>query len=189
MKPMTRFAMLLALAACSTNDSMADSMMAKPSMTMSMSKPLAIRTAKPSKDVLKKELTSIQFEVTQMAGTERPFHNEYWDNKKPGIYVDITTNQPLFSSLDKFDSGTGWPSFTRPISKDALIEKSDATHGMVRVEVRSKVGDAHLGHVFDDGPKPTGMRYCINSASLRFIPADQLAAAGYAQYAPAFAKK
>jgi methionine-R-sulfoxide reductase len=191
MKPMTRFALLLALAACSSNDSIASadspSMMSKPAMAMT--KPLAIRTTKPTADVLKKELTAIQFDVTQRAGTERPFHNEYWDNKKPGIYVDITTNQPLFSSLDKFDSGTGWPSFTRPISKDALLEKSDATHGMVRVEVRSKVGDAHLGHVFDDGPKPTGMRYCINSASLRFIPADQLATAGYSQYAMAFAKK
>jgi peptide methionine sulfoxide reductase msrA/msrB len=137
---------------------------------------------------VEEELTALQFEVTQLAGTERPFKNEYWNTKAAGIYVDITTGQPLFSSLDKFDSGTGWPSFTRPISKDMVTEHSDTEHGMVRVEVRSKIGDAHLGHVFDDGPKPTGMRYCINSASLRFVPADQVAKL-YPQYAGAFAMK
>jgi peptide methionine sulfoxide reductase msrA/msrB len=188
---MKRLALLLAFAACTGSDSMADSpsMTKAPAMAPAIGKPMPIRTSKPSIEVLKKELTALQFEVTQMDATERPFHNEYWDHKAAGIYVDITTGQPLFSSLDKFDSGTGWPSFTRPIAKDALVEKSDASHGMVRVEVRSKIGDAHLGHVFDDGPKPTGLRYCINSASLRFVPADQLVKAGYPQYAAAFAKK
>jgi peptide methionine sulfoxide reductase msrA/msrB len=150
--------------------------------------PRPIRTMKPSTEQLRKELTPLQYAVTQKNDTEIPFKNEYWNNHEAGIYVDITPGQPLFSSLDKFDSGTGWPSFTRPIKADVLAEKRDVTHGMVRVEVRSKIGDAHLGHVFDDGPKPTGLRYCINSASLRFVPVDQLAAHGYPQLRALFGK-
>ncbi|HWO25895.1 MAG TPA: peptide-methionine (R)-S-oxide reductase MsrB [Kofleriaceae bacterium] len=150
--------------------------------------PRPIRTAKPSAEQLRKELTPLQYTVTQENGTEAPFKNAYWNNHEAGIYVDITTGQPLFSSLDKYDSGTGWPSFTRPIKPGALFEKRDQTHGMDRVEVRSKTGDAHLGHVFDDGPKPAGLRYCINSASLRFVPVDQLAAQGYPELQARFAK-
>ncbi len=151
--------------------------------------PSTIRTARPSDAVLKNELTPLQYEVTQRSGTERPFRNAFYDHHADGIYVDITTGQPLFSSLDKYDSGTGWPSFFRPIAKAVLFEVRDASHGAERVEVRSKIGDAHLGHVFDDGPKPTGLRYCINSASLRFIPAELLVAQGYGAYKPLFIAK
>ncbi len=152
-------------------------------------RPRPIRTTRPSDDELRKELTPIQYAVTRKNDTEVPFRNAYWNHHAAGIYVDITTGQPLFSSLDKFDSGTGWPSFTRPIKPDVLVEKRDRTHGMERVEVRSKIGDAHLGHVFDDGPKPTGLRYCINSASLRFVPVDQLAAHGYGELRTLFAAR
>lgn len=148
--------------------------------------PRPIRTAKPSDAELRKELTPAQYNVTQRGDTEAPFHNEYWDNHAAGLYVDVTTGQPLFTSKEKFDSGTGWPSFFRPISSDAVVEHRDTSLGMDRVEVRSKIGDAHLGHVFDDGPRPTGLRYCMNSASLRFIPVDQLAAQGYAKYRAIF---
>jgi methionine-R-sulfoxide reductase len=144
---------------------------------------------KPADDQLKKELTLMQYEVTQHSGTEPPFHNVYFDNHAAGIYVDIVTGEPLFSSTEKFESGTGWPSFWAPIEGTKLVEVHDGGHGMDRTEVRSKLGDSHLGHIFTDGPKPTGLRYCINSAALKFVPADKLGAEGYSQYAKLFAKK
>ena len=143
---------------------------------------------KPSDAELKKKLTPEQYYVTQQSGTEAPFHNEYWDNHQPGIYVDIVTGEPLFSSTDKFESGTGWPSFTKPLEPSNIKSQSDRTIGMDRTEIRSAHGDSHLGHVFDDGPPPTGLRFCRNSASLRFIPAGQLDQAGYGQYDSLFNK-
>jgi methionine-R-sulfoxide reductase len=141
---------------------------------------------RPTDEDIKKTLTPIQYDVARCGGTEPPFRNEFWNHHEPGIYVDIVSGEPLFASTDKFDSGTGWPSFTRPLEAQNVKERTDTSHGMRRVEVRSAESDSHLGHVFPDGPGPTGLRYCINSASLRFIPFSELEKAGYGKYRKLF---
>jgi methionine-R-sulfoxide reductase len=141
---------------------------------------------KPADEELRRRLTPLQYDVTQRDGTEPPFRNAYWDEKRPGIYVDVVSGEPLFSSLDKYDSGTGWPSFTRPLEPGSLTTRTDRKLLLARTEVRSRLADSHLGHVFPDGPPPTGLRYCMNSASLRFVPLERLAEEGYGAYLPRF---
>ncbi|MBI5365008.1 MAG: bifunctional methionine sulfoxide reductase B/A protein [Planctomycetes bacterium] len=193
MIPTLTLALGIALASCGVSSSVT---LPPPSTTGASSTSAATPEPSPSletptwkptvesKDQLKKRLTPLQWEVTQESGTERPFKNAYWDNHEAGLYVDVVDGTPLFSSRDKFESGTGWPSFVKPLAESVVVRKQDGTHGMVRVEARTKGSDTHLGHVFDDGPKPTGERWCMNSASLRFVPLAEMEKQGYADWIP-----
>jgi methionine-R-sulfoxide reductase len=156
------------------------------SAKMMNAKTRPLETELPSDAKLRRQLTQEQYHVTRECGTETPFRNPYWDNHRAGIYVDVITNEPLFSSLDKFDSGTGWPSFTKPIAPEHVVQKTDQSFGMVRTEARAQISNSHLGHLFDDGPPPTNQRYCVNSAAMRFIPVDKLKAEGFSEYLSLF---
>jgi peptide-methionine (R)-S-oxide reductase len=193
MKPYTtrprRAALALAAALCALDARGAGAAAAGPTSSLSTKEERRMSNyQKPTDDQLRKSLTREQYEVTQHEGTEAPFRNEYWDDHRPGIYVDVVSGEPLFSSLDKYDSGTGWPSFTRPIGPEHVTTRTDHKLVLPRTEVRSRLAGSHLGHVFDDGPTPTGLRYCMNSAALRFIPVERLAAEGYGEYLKLFAK-
>ena len=188
--PRVLFAAVVAIASAACSDgAVAQSQAKQPVALVKGDHKVTDTYKKPSETELKQKLSPIQFQVTQHEGTERPFQNEYWDNHEDGIYVDVVSGEALFSSRDKFESGTGWPSFTRPLVQENVKTKTDRQFGMSRTEVRSAHADSHLGHLFDDGPKPTGMRYCMNSASMRFIPVSKLAAEGYGEYATLFAAK
>lgn len=183
-RPAVLWLLCLFLASCQAGSSAQADLKPSPSMRGALGTPKSY--AKPSEQDMKTRLTQLQYDVTQKGATERAFSNAYWDNKAPGLYVDVVTGEPLFSSTDKFDSGTGWPSFTQPIEPGRVKQKTDYSLGMPREEVVSAEGKSHLGHVFPDGPGPSGMRFCINSASLRFIPVEQLEQEGYGEYAPLF---